>query len=258
MLTRIATGLVLAPLVVWLLLAGPAWAVAGVFIAAAGLCANELLAMLVPGRTSDRVIGILTTVGVLVGLWQAPFALLEGLVAAFLVPALAVLIRPLPLETAASRLTALWATFAYITLPFSFGIELATEESRWSILLLLSVVWAGDTGAYFVGRALGRHKLYPAVSPKKTIEGALGGLAASMGAAVLIANLWMPELGPLHAALIGLVGGFAAQVGDLVESMIKRAAGVKDSGTLLPGHGGMLDRLDGVIFAFPVVTALLG
>lgn len=258
MLTRIATGLVLAPLVVLLLLEGPAWAVAVVFIAAAGLCASELAAMLLPGRVLDRAVAVAVTLGVLVALWQAPMALLEGLLVSFLVPALAVLARPHPLETAALRLATLWASFVYIVLPFSFGIELAVLPDRGPILLLLAVVWAGDTGAYFVGKALGRHKLYPAVSPKKTIEGSLGGLAASVGVAVAFATLWMPSLGVVRAVLIGLVGGVAAQVGDLVESLLKRAAGVKDSGNLLPGHGGMLDRVDGVIFAFPVVFALLG
>lgn len=142
-------------------------------------------------------------------------------------------------------------------LPFSFGIDVAVHPNKAWIILLLSLVWSGDTGAYFVGRAIGRHKLYPKVSPKKTIEGALGGLVASVAAAVIVAWGWIPELDLVHAGLIGLLGGFSAQVGDLVESLLKRSAGVKDSGTLLPGHGGMLDRVDGVIFAFPVVAALM-
>lgn len=120
------------------------------------------------------------------------------------------------------------------------------------IFLLLIVVFLGDTGAYYLGSYFGQHKLCPAVSPNKTIEGALGGLAASLGAGALIKFLFLPLL-PWGLSLLSFICiGIAGQVGDLFESQIKRVAHIKDSGTILPGHGGVLDRIDALLFAAPV------
>jgi len=257
MLTRIITGIVLAPLVVWLLLAGAPWMVAALLVTAAALCVSELVAMVLPGQLFERVVAVALAVAMLIVMWRAPSAGRVVAVVALMVPALAALVRLHPIETAALRLGILWGSIVYIVVPFSAGLQAAVRPERMGIILLLAVVWAGDTGAYFVGRAIGRHKLYPAVSPKKTIEGAIGGLAASVAVAVIITRVWLPRIGVEQAIAIGLLGGVAAQIGDLVESLIKRACGVKDSGRLLPGHGGMLDRVDGVIFAFPVIAALL-
>lgn len=114
-------------------------------------------------------------------------------------------------------------------------------------LLVLAAVWVGDAAAYFVGRTVGRRKLLAEVSPRKTVEGAVGGLlAAAVGA---LAVGWAAGLPPEVAVLGGLVCGLASQAGDLWESAIKREAGVKDSGNSLPGHGGFLDRFDGLLFA---------
>ncbi|MCE5284750.1 MAG: phosphatidate cytidylyltransferase [Pelosinus sp.] len=111
--------------------------------------------------------------------------------------------------------------------------------------------WSSDTLAYFVGSQLGRHKLCPAISPGKTVEGAVGGLLGSIiGTTVFSAVLKLPLV---HAIMLGILVGLAAQLGDLTESSIKRFAGVKDSGQLLPGHGGVLDRFDSILFAVPVV-----
>jgi len=257
MLTRIITGLVLGPLVLWLLLDGQPWMVALLFVLAAGLCVNELVAMVLPGQHVERLVAVVLSVSILVLLWRTPGRIGAMAVATLLVPAFTVLARPKPLETAGLRIATLWGSLIYIVVPFAFGLSVALLPERMTIVMLLALVWAGDTGAYFVGRAIGRHKLYPTVSPKKTIEGAIGGLAASVGVAILITQVWLTRIDIPHAVLIGLLGGMAAQMGDLVESLIKRSCGVKDSGTLLPGHGGMLDRVDGVIFAFPVVAALL-
>jgi phosphatidate cytidylyltransferase len=124
-----------------------------------------------------------------------------------------------------------------------------------ALLTLFVVVWMGDTLAYFGGKALGRHKLYPAVSPKKTLEGSVAGLAGSVGGALLVDALVPTGLSPLSLVLLGLAGGAIEQAGDLSESVLKRCVGIKDSGNLLPGHGGMLDRIDGLLFAAPVVWA---
>jgi phosphatidate cytidylyltransferase len=133
------------------------------------------------------------------------------------------------------------------------------------LLLPLLITWASDIGAYAVGRAIGRRKLIPAVSPGKTVEGAIGGLAGS----VLIAWLYTSfvlrpaaqldfKAAPFGALAFGAIVSGAAQVGDLAESLLKREAGVKDSSTLLPGHGGILDRFDSLLFVMPVSFVLLG
>lgn len=120
------------------------------------------------------------------------------------------------------------------------------------IFLLLSVVFMGDTGAYYLGSYFGKHKLCPAISPNKTVEGALGGLAATLGSGVLIKTFFLPLLPWGLSVLFFISIGLAGQVGDLFESQIKRVAHIKDSGAILPGHGGILDRIDAVLFAAPV------
>ena len=125
------------------------------------------------------------------------------------------------------------------------------------ILLILAIAWIGDTGAYFAGRFLGKTKLYPAVSPGKTWAGAVGGLLGATGATVAIKILLFKELGWLDAMAIAIPGAALGQMGDLVESVMKRSAGVKDSGALLPGHGGILDRVDAVLFIAPYTYCYL-
>lgn len=124
------------------------------------------------------------------------------------------------------------------------------REDPWLIFLLAGIVFLGDTAAYYFGTAFGKHRLAPVVSPKKSWEGAIAGLLTSLGAAV-VWGLWRDRVDVLVIAVAGITA-IAAQLGDLVESMLKREAKIKDSGGLLPGHGGMLDRLDALLFAAPV------
>lgn len=118
------------------------------------------------------------------------------------------------------------------------------------VLILIGATWAGDTAAYFVGKKLGRNKLAPELSPGKTVEGALGGLAGSVLGASLV-HLFYPVAPYPAAASLGLLVGAAGLLGDLFESSLKRTAGIKDTGTVIPGHGGVLDRFDSMIFAAP-------
>ncbi len=120
------------------------------------------------------------------------------------------------------------------------------------VFFLLFLVFFGDIGAYYAGRFFGKHKLYPAASPGKTIEGAIGGLVASVGIGLLFRHLFLAELKFMPCLLMFLCIGMAGPVGDLFESVLKRVGNVKDSGTILPGHGGLLDRIDAVLFAAPV------
>jgi phosphatidate cytidylyltransferase len=136
-------------------------------------------------------------------------------------------------------------------IPAGAPLGVVGAERGWILLLVLGV-WSYDTGAYLVGRQIGRHKFLTHISPSKSIEGLIGGLVATtVVTALLLAGLGQD---PRGALVLGPVLGLAAQAGDLAESMLKRAAGAKDSGTLIPGHGGMLDRIDSFLFAAPVVA----
>jgi phosphatidate cytidylyltransferase len=148
------------------------------------------------------------------------------------------------------------AGILFIALPFSYIVRLNEIEQvgRQLVLFTLVLVWAGDMLAYFVGKGLGRLPMAPALSPKKTWEGALGNVIASMLMGVLFAR-WMQMDLTIPLAIAG-VANIAGQAGDLIESAYKRGAAVKDSGALLPGHGGMLDRIDSLILAAPVVWTL--
>jgi phosphatidate cytidylyltransferase len=128
---------------------------------------------------------------------------------------------------------------------------------RYWLMFSLVVNWIGDTGAYYVGRKFGRHKLAPRISPGKSWEGAMASAVAGVIFGVVFLPLTIADMPVWIAALIALVANAAGQIGDLAESALKRGAGVKDSGTLLPGHGGMLDRLDSSLFAMPVVYTLV-
>lgn len=162
-----------------------------------------------------------------------------------------VLLSRTPLEEAIPALGILGFGIPYFAVPIA-SLYALKRLDPWLVFLLMAIVWLGDTAAYYVGSRIGRHKMAPVISPKKSWEGATAGFITS----VIAAGVWsVCRLDRLDPALLGVAAltALAAQVGDLVESMIKRGAGVKDSGTVLPGHGGVLDRMDAMLFAAPVL-----
>lgn len=255
---RIATAAVLVPLLVASVLFSAGrpggWPFLLLCAVAAALCADEGFRMFLHGAR-DRAGGVALA---LLVFFSA--ALLPGSLG---VPALLVLVllsvfHVLPGTAAPADKMRRGATLCVGA--FCIGGLLSTyprtlllpRGEHWVFLGILAVA-AGDTMAYFTGRAIGRRKLAPAVSPNKTVEGAVGGLLGSVGCAVLYAHGFLPEVPPGYAAAAGAAVGIFGQAGDLFESLVKRAAGVKDSGTLLPGHGGILDRADGILAAGPVL-----
>lgn len=144
--------------------------------------------------------------------------------------------------------------FLYLPLLMSYLVLLRdmVHGVNW-IFLLLIIVMSGDTAAFYVGSSLGKRKLYPIVSPNKSVEGMIGGLVGSVFGALLAGATFFPELTIVDAVAAAFIVGLLGQLGDLFESLLKRSFGVKDSGTIIPGHGGMLDRLDSVLFAAPTL-----
>ena len=203
-----------------------------------------------------RVVGL--GLGLLVSgavIWcPRPEAAGVALILTTLAAALVHMVRFGEIQTASARaaLMVFGVMYLGLLLPPICLFKRLPDGTDW-IFLILTITWFSDTGAYFAGRALGRHKLYPAMSPGKTVEGALGGLLSSLGAAALAKMWYMPQLGWFDVALISIPAGALSQAGDLVESMIKRGYQVKDSGWILPGHGGLLDRIDALLFSTPYV-----
>lgn len=167
---------------------------------------------------------------------------------------LAVLLRPDPIDCSIRRaaFVALGVAYCAGLIPYLARLR-ALEQGLGFALMALFCTWGADTGAYFSGRLLGRRKLYPKISPSKTVEGVVGGLVASIGVAFLIRALFDMAVSPAHTALIGVIAGTFGVIGDLCESMLKRSVGAKDSSALIPGHGGVLDRFDAVMFVAPAL-----
>jgi phosphatidate cytidylyltransferase len=159
-----------------------------------------------------------------------------------------------PVDGAIEDVSATFMGVVYVALLFSFQVSIRMgDDGRQWLVFLYFIIWASDIGAYSTGIPFGRHRLYEKISPKKSIEGLIGALAASAGMALLCQWWFMPSIGTGTIVGIALALASAGTIGDLVESLFKRAAGVKDSGTLIPGHGGILDRMDSMLFAAPVL-----
>jgi phosphatidate cytidylyltransferase len=195
--------------------------------------------------------GLFWGAALLIVFFTVPALFLQVLLCAALATmALRLFLRRDP-EGSISAVSAAVFGLVYIPSLLSFQLSLVKAGPVWIVLLYTSV-WAADSMAFYVGKSIGKRKLYPEISPNKTVEGAAGSLLGGIVGAAFIKATLLGQISLLQTVIIGLAIGFSTMVGDLVESMFKRDAGVKDSSHLVPGHGGVLDKLDGVIFAGPV------
>jgi phosphatidate cytidylyltransferase len=256
-LKRWLTSIVAIPPLVYMVSSGPRWILYGVLFLASVAGLLEFLRMTSP-RFSPlvKVLSILLSFLFFYCLWRGPFFQALGLFSLWVMIPLVYFLFSAPdlRNHAAEDIGKLSLGFLYVILPLALLILIDRHPrgNLW-ILFLFTVIFFGDTGAFYFGRLFGRRKLYASVSPGKTWVGAFGGFFASVLSGLLFSYFFQLEGFPLKTGLLAGFLGVCGQVGDLVESMIKRSAGVKDSGRILPGHGGMLDRVDGLLFASPVL-----
>jgi phosphatidate cytidylyltransferase len=247
---RVLTALVLFPLITWVVLWSPLWTVYAVTAVVAVLCFYEyssIAAAYQPGKLGPLGYGAGLLILVLPNDGQV---VLASVTVALIALCLALRLTNLHAGILGAALLLLGVVYVFGCWRFA---PLLAAKSRYWLLYALVLNWLGDIGAFYVGRSLGRHKLAPIVSPGKSWEGAAASLATSLIFGFFFLRWAIPAV-PLAATLALTAGAnVAGQFGDLCESALKRGAGVKDSGTLLPGHGGWLDRVDSTLFTLPVV-----
>ena len=273
-LARFATAAVGIPILLWMLFYAPWWVFPAFCLLAMMRAGHELFRMTMVGTpilygwgiTACVVLSTSYLAALLAGTnvpeqaelfraigLTAPYTIaIIALATTIVVSAISVLlplVYPEPNDKAGVRLAWLVAGPMYVGVLLTAvpGLFLVTHGT-W-VVLAMGIAWGSDTGAYFAGRFFGKHKLAPRVSPAKTVEGAIGGMAASILVAVIWQVVWLHDELPLwHAVVLAMIANVLGQSGDLVESLIKRSTGVKDSGSILPGHGGLLDRIDALMF----------
>jgi phosphatidate cytidylyltransferase len=261
-LKRILTALVAAPLVLGLAYWGR-WPFVSLIALIGVIGQVELYRMAratgaAPNDTGGLVLGVLT-VGSLA--WPSLWPAAAGWLVAFVVLAPFLLPQTNFLSSFATTLTGavypagLLGSLALLRTARSPTVD--SETAFWLVLLTFLLVWATDIFAYYIGKWIGQRPLAPSISPNKTWEGTLGGLTAALGVAIAMKLTVLPLLTWPHALALGLIGGGISQVGDLMESQLKRSTGADDSSSLLPGHGGVLDRFDAMVVAAPLIYLYL-
>lgn len=251
---RIYTILVLAPLLYAVIRYSPPLAFSGVVVLAGGLALFEFYRLCFGARSHSWLIGIgLTGFAALILGTHRPDIIVPTLLATLVCIISVPLLSRSPLEQ--SLRDGAMTLFGVLYLGLTLGTLSMTRLlplGEWLIFFLLLVTWASDTGAYLVGTLYGRHRLAPTISPKKTVEGLVGGLIAAIIAGYAARWWFLPDLSGLDCLILATLLTITGLWGDLTESAMKRSVGMKDSGGILPGHGGMLDRLDSLLFTAPV------
>jgi phosphatidate cytidylyltransferase len=254
---RLLTAAVFVPLLLLLLYRGPAWGLYLLILPASLIGTGELLSMTHRGDRVSLGIGLVLAAAASVALYlgRDPRWTVTVLAVAPVAGPVLTLVRLGDIRTAATRAVAMSVAPLFVTVPLVWLAIVRRDVPHGPsyVVMTLMFAWFGDTGGYFAGRFLGKHKLYEAVSPKKTVEGAFGSLGGSV-AGGLLAHFWfLPSIPLLHVVPLSLVAGALGQAGDLGESLVKRSTGVKDSGAIVPGHGGILDRIDALVLTSTVV-----
>jgi phosphatidate cytidylyltransferase len=267
LLKRLASVIVLLPVFLLIVIKAPGWMFSALVVLASAAALWELTRILEQaGRPLHRRLGVIAGVAVTAAFaGSSPTAPLAFPVVALTVAAGVILAAPLgrPGPPAMEAVANTLLVVIYVGWLLGYGILLHHTSPRGDelVLFVVGVTWVGETAAYLVGSTLGRRPLAPLISPRKTVEGAAAQMVASLATGAALGAWLLPSCGGAVAILAGGVLGLVGQVGDLVESVIKRSVGTKDSGGLIPGHGGVLDRIDSLLFnlpAFYYVSALTG
>ena len=249
---RVLTALALIPIVAWVVLWANPWIFLAVLVAVACLCYreyNEIAAGY--GFGAPGIVGYGAGLLLLVW-WDVPWLAVVGIA----VVALMMVMRDEDLAHSLPRAAMLITGVVYVFGCWKCARPLREANPHWMMYGLM-LNWVGDIGAYYVGRPFGKHKLAPRVSPKKSWEGSIASVVVSGAVGTLYLQRFLPAVPLWHALTLTMVANAAGQLGDLAESAMKRGAKVKDSGAILPGHGGFLDRVDSTLFALPVIYAYL-
>jgi phosphatidate cytidylyltransferase len=255
---RVLTGVIGVPLLVVLIYFAPSWVFTIVILLAALLSLNEFYSMTSPEAPQSIVFSSnLLTAGLFCSLLVKGSYYIAIIPFFIILPLALFMVRCQKKPPKIGEIGQLLMGPLYICLPLMLLVVIfGHPRGQWWVSFILAVIFAGDTGSFYVGRSLGKHKL-SRISPGKTWEGTIGGLASNIAAAGIYGYLFFPSLSVTSIVVLAMAIGIGGQIGDLAESMLKRISKTKDSGTILPGHGGLLDRIDGLLFAIPVLYLYL-